>query len=317
VDGGSALLVAKRSRKVAAVSGELSEIFRQAGCTGQVCVRSRRTAREIVLGADEPAVPASVIKVLIAVEIERQCAEGRLDPVRRVRLRADERTGGPVGFSLYEDDVEVSVRDLVVSMLTISDNVATDALIGLVGLDACNAAGRVIGMRRTTLASDLRSLIDGIAEDAGFADWQDLLRWQAGSPPATDRERVDEQIAGGRALDPQLGTSTTPHDMCTLLDAIWSDTAAPPEACARVRRLMAAQLTRQRIASGFLPPAKVSAKSGGLMGVVRNEVGVIEYPNDTFVAAIFTRSAGGEDAAINAAIGAAAAAAVSRLRERT
>jgi beta-lactamase class A len=100
------------------------------------------------------------------------------------------------------------------------------------------------------------------------------------------------------------------------LRLIWTDEAGPAAACERVRAVMAGQLTRHRIASGFRPPVRVAAKSGGLAGVVRNEVGVMAYPDGRrYAAAVFTRSRPGSDeAAINAAIGAAAARAVSALR---
>ena len=61
----------------------------------------------------------------------------------------------------------------------------------------------------------------------------------------------------------------------------------------------------------------VAAKSGSLVGVVRNEAGVIEYPGGRgYAAAVFTqaRRPWQDDAVINEAIGAAAATAVSRLR---
>jgi beta-lactamase class A len=41
-------------------------------------------------------------------------------------MSPDRRTPGPVGISLMRDDVAMSVRDFVVAMLTISDNVAID-----------------------------------------------------------------------------------------------------------------------------------------------------------------------------------------------
>lgn len=107
--------------------------------------------------------------------------------------------------------------------------------------------------------------------------------------------------------------------MATLLRLIWSDQAGPAVACARVRELMARQLTRHRLAAVFGPPARVAAKSGGLVGVVRNEVGVIEYPDGRgYAAAVFTqaRPSWPGDAAINAVIGTAAAAAVSALAGR-
>ena len=88
------------------------------------------------IDADQLAVSASVVKVVIALGVLAQIADGRLDPCARVTLTAKERSGGPVGFALYQDDAEVSVRDLVVPMLTISDYAATHALLQIVGIDA-------------------------------------------------------------------------------------------------------------------------------------------------------------------------------------
>ena len=87
-----------------------------------------------------------MVKVPIAIEVETQLADGRLDPRGRVILTAADRSPGPVGFSLYQDDVDVSNRDLVVAMLTISDNPATDALLQIVGRGA--AAAEAIGSLR-------------------------------------------------------------------------------------------------------------------------------------------------------------------------
>ncbi|SCE21416.1 beta-lactamase class A [Streptomyces sp. DvalAA-43] len=47
----------------------------------------------------------------------------------RVTMRAADRTPDPVGISLFEDDAVLSWRDMVMLMLTISDNHATDALL--------------------------------------------------------------------------------------------------------------------------------------------------------------------------------------------
>jgi beta-lactamase class A len=64
------------------------------------------------LKADTPVVAASVFKVMVALEFFRQAHAGQLDLAGRVRLRCDERTSGPTGFSTFTDDVEVSLRDL-------------------------------------------------------------------------------------------------------------------------------------------------------------------------------------------------------------
>jgi beta-lactamase class A len=78
------------------------------------------------------------------------------------------------------------------------------------------------------------------------------------------------------------------------------------------------QLTRHRIASGFGPDVRVAAKSGGLMGVVRNEAGVVTFPDGhAYAVAVFTRSdprMQAEATSIDAGIGRVARLMVEQLR---
>lgn len=299
-----------------AAENDIDAIFQQAGCEGALCVQSLNDGTWFGLRAEEPVVPASVFKVQIALEAETWFAEGRLDPRQRVTIAADDRTPGPVGFSQFDDDVTLSWRDMVVLMLTISDNPSTDTLLRRVGLDAVNATASRLGLTNTVVTSDLQTMIDTIGHDLGRAGWNDLTTWSAGASPE-ERARVDELLLTCRALDPAKSTRTTPRDMAELMRLIWTDEAGPAAACERVRAVMARQLTRHRLATGFRPPARVAAKSGGLVGVVRNEVGVITYPDGhRYAAAVFTRTRpNADEPAVNAAIGTAAARAVAALRD--
>ncbi|MFB4291521.1 serine hydrolase [Nonomuraea sp. ATR24] len=298
------------------MADELQEIFDRAGCQGALCVRPLTGDAEIGLRSAEPVVPASVVKVQIALEAETWFADGRLDPRERVTLRAAARTPGPVGTSLFEDDTVISLRDMVTLALTISDNHTADTLLRRTGVAAVNATAARLGLAATVVESDLAAMLDSMGRELGRAGWEDLVTWSAGAPPE-EVARAERRLPGCRALDPARGTRTTPRDMTELLRLIWSDAAGPAAACARVRALMGRQLTRHRIASGFRQPVRVAAKSGGLAGVVRNEIGVITCPDGgRYAAAVFTRSEpGADDAAINAAIGAAAARAVALLRD--
>ncbi|MFJ1758188.1 serine hydrolase [Kitasatospora sp. NPDC088134] len=303
------------------MTNEFHEIFESAGCEGALCVRALDGAErgaEVAVRAEAAMAPASVLKVQVALEVESAFADGRLDPRERLLLRAGERTPGPVGLSLFEDDTELSLRDAAVLMLTISDNATTDALLRRVGVDAVNATAARLGLTGTHLAGDLQSLLDTLGRDLGRADWSDALAWTA-TASADELAAADDSLFTGRALDPLCSTRTTARDMAELLDAIWTDRAGPPAACARVRTLMGRQLTRHRLAAGFRPPVRVAAKSGSLVGVVRNEVGVVTHPDGRrYAAAVFTRSRpGSDDAAINRAIGTAAARAVALLRGGT
>ena len=199
-------------------------------------------------------------------------------------------------------------------MLTISDNVAADSLLGLVGREHCNEIAVELGLGGTEIVSDLGTMIDSIAGEAGFVDWATMTRWSEADRTADERERVRVRVAAAAALDPARATRTTARDMCRLLRLIWEDRAGPATACARVRLHLSRQLTRHRLAAGFPFPTRVAAKSGGLLGVVRNEIGVIDQPDgQRFYVAVFTRAdPQADEARVNAAIGAAAAEGVRR-----
>jgi beta-lactamase class A len=273
----------------------------------------------VEVDADVPMTPASVVKVPVALAAWRAIAAGELDARRRVVVPAIGRTPGPVGLSLMDDDVEMSLRDLVSLMLTISDNPATDAVIAAVGLDAVAALLAELGLAGTAVTSDLMTMLDDMATETGFADYAGLAAYEPTAPGDPTADDIRVRLAATAALDPTRGSRMTARDGVRLLGSIWQDRAGPPDACAWVRRTMGRQLTRHRIASGFPPGVDVAAKSGGLMGVVGNEIGVVTDPDGTsYAVAVFTRSGDPRtrtDARrIDAAIGAVAAHAVGLLR---
>jgi beta-lactamase class A len=271
------------------------------------------------VGIDEdlPVTPASTIKVPVAQAVLNAISAGELEGRSRILLPADRRTPGPVTVSLMADDVEMSLRDLVTLSLTISDNPATDALIGAVGVDAVNGLLSDLGCKDTWLRSDLNTMLEAMAVEVGYADFSALMAvdQRPGDPTPDD---LRQRLAASAALDPTRGSRTSARDSVRLLQAIWTDAAGPADACAAVRRGMLRQLTRHRIASGFPPEVTVAAKSGGLMGIVRNEIGVVTFPDDAaYAVGVFTRTdpSGRADARlVDAAIGTVAAEAVSRLR---
>jgi len=269
-------------------------------------------------GFHEAVTPASVMKVQVALTSLTEIHEGRLDGRATVFLPPSSRTPGPVGMSLFDDPVQTSVRDLVVAMMTISDNVATDALIDLVGLEAINATAQRLGLAGTHVANGLGPMLDAMATDAGFSDYAHLVRHDPAVDGPPSEEAVHRAVAASSALDPQQGSRTTAADMVRLLQALWTDAAAPAPVCGRLRWLMARQLTRHRIASGFGPGCAVAAKSGGLMGIVRNEVGVVTDPaGAAYAVAVFTRrppTSTADPAHIDAAIGDLARDLVQQLR---
>ncbi|WP_143261680.1 serine hydrolase, partial [Allokutzneria sp. NRRL B-24872] len=96
--------------------------------------------------------------------------------------------------------------------------------------------------------------------------------------------------------------------------------AASPESCAAMRRLLALQVWPHRLASGFpFDDVRVAGKTGTLP-TLRNEVGVVEYPDGgRYAVAVFTASVRTSLTlpAADAVIGTTARLAVDHLRANT
>jgi beta-lactamase class A len=222
-----------------------SEIFDELGVVGSACA-ALIDGPGVGIRGDDLVTPASVGKVQIALAVEHATVTGALDGQQLRILSPQRRTAGPVGISLLRDEVRMSVRDLVTMMLTISDNVATDELVALVGPAQINQLTAEPGLASTRITGDLRTMLDAMAREAGFTDYPTLAAHDpAVRPPSW--EQIRRRLHDSAALDPTRSWSTTAADTVRLLQAIWTDTAAAPPACAAVRHAMTQQLTRHRI----------------------------------------------------------------------
>lgn len=255
--------------------------FRDAGVTGFLHATDMDTGREAAVRADAPVVLASVFKVPLLVAFHRQAAAGRLDPSEQVTLRPEGRTAGPTGVSGMLDEVRMSLRDLTFLMITVSDNAAADVVLDRVGRDAVNAAAAALGLRDTVIEVSGGELHETLLADAGAGSVAEV--WAK-----LDEPGVQARI---RALDPLRTSRSTPRDMTRLLSQIWRDEAAPPDGCAAMRRLFGLQVWPHRLSSGFPYDDVVVSGKTGTLPTLRNEVGVVEYPDGgRYAVAVFTRS---------------------------
>ncbi|MFB8352662.1 serine hydrolase [Streptomyces niveus] len=230
---------------------------------------------------DERVVLASVVKVLLVLEFFRQAAAGQLDPAERAVVRAADRLGG-TGTAGFHDDVELSLRDLALMTMSVSDNTAADILFRRVGRDTVQALARQLGLERAQVTGGPREVLESMLEDLGAAD-ADAFASAFAALPAEEVHRL-------RALDPARTTSATPREMTRLLSLVWNDRAGTAAACAGVRELMSLQVNGARLGAAFDRFTTVAAKSGTLPGV-RNEIGVVTYPDGArYAIAVFTRT---------------------------
>lgn len=278
-------IVTTTIRDPSAARDALAETFSSVSVRGLIHAVDIDTGHEIGLDSDELVVSASVFKVPVLVELCRQYSTGTLDPRARVSIGADERrTDGGTGISVMLDDIELSLRDLSVLMMSVSDNRATDLITDIVGLDAVNATLAEWGLDRTRVDYDCDALFATITEDLDLDLAELEQRLERGGI-------TTEDVAALRALrvvNPEQTNHTTPRQSTELLAAIWRDELLDPSAAAEVRRVMGLQAWPHRLTAGFPDSSvRVSGKTGTLF-FVRNEVGVVEFQSgERFAVAVF------------------------------
>ncbi|HSW12841.1 MAG TPA: serine hydrolase [Solimonas sp.] len=285
---------------------DFDALFRAAGVDGWLHALDLSSGREIDHGADQPVVAASVFKIPVLVELCRQADAGQIDLAEAVHVPAEDRAAGSTGLSMGLDAATHSWRDLALSMIVVSDNATTDVLCARLGLDRINAAMAALGLPGTQLEGDCRYLFAQMAADAGCTGLADF-------PPKPDPELLGRL----RVLQPLLTNRTTPREATRLLVAIWRDQAASTESCALMRRILGAQVWPHRLASGFPEDEIRTAGKTGTLIIVRNEAGVVSYPDGShYAVSVFTRSheVRAKHPAQDRAIGQAARLAVDLLR---
>ncbi|MFJ5120191.1 serine hydrolase [Kitasatospora sp. NPDC088548] len=285
----------------------LRAVFEEAGVRGHVFARDIDGPAALGLDEDTPVVLASVFKIPVALAYAREAAAGRLERTERHPVPPPLRDGG-IGTSGCADPVELSLRDLVLLMLTMSDNAATDVVLHRVGLDRVNALLAGLGRDRTHLIGGCADLIGSLLADLGAADEEEAQARLAALTPA--------QTMALSVCVPERTTRGTARDTAELLAQIWRDEAGPAEACAEVRAVMGRQIWPHRLSSGFEDGYRIAGKTGTLPGW-RNEAGVVEHPDGgRYAVAVFTRAETPRqrDPGADRAIGRAARIAVDALR---
>lgn len=288
------------------VSTELASAFDAAGVDAAFHAVDLATGIEVGHRPDELSVAASVFKLPVLVALVRAADAGVIDLDRQVTVPVEGRAPGPTGVSAMSDPVTMSLRDLARSMIVVSDNAATDVIIGVIGLPSVTATLHELGLHDTQVLVDVNGLFDTIVEDAGLSSFAEF-------PPAPS---LDELLTW-RAARPADTNATTPRDMTRLLGLIHRDEAASRRGCDLVRTILCQQVWPHRLAAGFPEDQIVTGGKTGTLPRVRNEVGLVRYADGAeYAVACFTWSRQGtvKDPAADAVIGRAARIAIDALR---
>ncbi len=240
-----------------ALESQIPAIARAAsGVVGVYCRTLGDQPPVIAYNHHEQFPAASTIKVLImttAFRLEER-RRGTLDD--RITTRRSDLIGGSPFMETLADGARVRVRDLVVPMIQVSDNTASNALMRHFGLDTINAVGARAGMHHTRLART-------------FLDYTAIVH---------HHDNV-----------------TTPSDMAGLLFLIargareGEKTIASPAHCRRMIDIMLGQTDRDAIPAGLPPRTQVANKTGEIDGT-RNDIAIVEpFRDSPYILTIYSK----------------------------
>lgn len=121
--------------------------------------------------------PASVMKLFVLTEAFRRFEEGTLDRDEMVTIPREECYPSCGAITYLHDNFTLTVHDLCVLMIILSDNTATNYLINRLGMENINSTIRAMGLENSAVN---RCLWDAEAESRGIqnaATAYDTTRW--------------------------------------------------------------------------------------------------------------------------------------------
>jgi beta-lactamase class A len=207
-----------------------------------VSVKDFVSGRAYSVNGNQAFNAASVIKLPILIELYRQADAGRLRLEDRLELPEAEKVPGSGVLKELGAGLALSLRDLAVLMVVLSDNTATNLLIDTVGIEAVNRALTALGCRHSHLRRKLFHPLPGVTNEV--------------------------------AAD----------DMILLLEHLYRETAASPEACREMLAILGRQQYREKIPR-YLPKSVAVAHKTGEVSGVTHDVGIVTGPGVTFAIA--------------------------------
>jgi beta-lactamase class A len=125
------------------------------GIDWSICIRDVAGHEVAGRNADRSMKTASVGKLLLLVEVARQCAEGDLTGTTLLGQDPELRVADS-GIWQHLHVEELAVHDLCVLIASVSDNLATNALLKHVGLQRIHDLAESLGLEHTALLDYVR-----------------------------------------------------------------------------------------------------------------------------------------------------------------
>ena len=275
-----------------------------------VCVRDLATGEEIGVLQDESLPMASVCKIPILVAAYRAHEAGKLDLAERVEFTEECRCYGSGLFNAFDPGLKPTIHDLLLMMIVVSDNAATDLIVDRLTPAGVTAAMRELGLNGIRvdrpirhLIGDILSALDERMKDVKLVDWEALLEQHP------DLKEKDENLDEGRRAINEVAAdkdTATPRDIARLCAQISRNECATEESCEAMLEILNKQLLNGRLPRDLPAFTKFPHKTGTLgSGAVVNDAGVLYLKKEPVAAvAVLSRDVRNPNHETNSAIAA-------------
>lgn len=179
------------------------------GFAGKVTVYAKNleTGATYSLAGDEPVRTASTIKLPIMIETFAEAAEGKVKMSESVTLSADEKVSGSGILQDMTDGDVLPLHDVVMLMITLSDNTATNLILNRVGGNAVNARMAGLGLKYTRVmrkilgdGNKLKTTLSGITDEG---EKQESKKWGIGRSSPEEMVKLLEKLQRGELVNKQ------------------------------------------------------------------------------------------------------------------
>lgn len=252
-----------------------------------VSARHLDTGREIQHNADDVFFTASTLKVPLLVELYRQVDRGIVDLKQRVELTDGMRVPGSGILKEMEAGLKLTLHDLAMLMIIISDNTATDILYERVGGDNLNNAMRELGLRETRIPMTVRQLLFSVVglDPENVDHTCDLC---------AQRLFNEAYVHDAAGYDPDRSDVSSPGDMCRLLELLYSGEILSTASTEGALDILKRQQLRTVIPYALPVGTTVAHKTGFYLGV-RADVGIVYSPTGPYTVAIMAKHVASRD----------------------
>lgn len=249
----SDVLRGRLEQRIAATPGAVVGIYYKSLASGEL----------MTVAPDSSFHAASTMKVPVMIEFFRQVERGGLSaqqPVLLVNQFTSIVDGSPFSVAPLDDSDStmylrvgdrVPARELVERMIVRSSNLATNAVIALVGAQHADSTAHGLGARNI---------------------------------------RVLRGVEDGKAFQKGMNNTTTARDLGMLLEAIQKRTAASARSCDTMLAILSRQEFNDEIPAGLPPGTRVAHKTGSITAVLHDAALVYPTGHSPYVLVVLTRN---------------------------